>query len=337
MEFGSDFHYIQDYRGDNAFFRHYSEAHFYASGRHALEALYKQQNWKRIWIPDYFCYEVVNYFLSNGLNIVFYNDNPIMDRKEYTGLDFQDGDALLRVNYFGFRAKRSNANILVPVVEDHTHDLIGQWAIQSDADWCMASLRKTLPVAMGGMLWSPKGKELPLSLKPTEKGLKIAETRYQAMKMKTDYLKNGGDKEAFRAKYINTEEAIDGLALSGIDGESYDIVTDFNVQLWTDIKQDNWSIVQKNIGERFTVLPYEDRLSVHPFSIIILFDNNQDRERFRKYLIENNIYPAILWHVPEGASQESIDFGNRMLSIHCDARYSRISIEKMCEIINQYD
>lgn len=337
MEFGSDFHYIQDYRDDSAFFRHYSEAHFYASGRHALEALYKQQKWKRIWIPDYFCYEVINYFLSNGLNIVFYKDNPIMDRKEYTDLDFQDGDALLRVNYFGFRAKRSNANIPMPVVEDHTHDLIGQWAIQSDADWCVASLRKTLPVAMGGMLWSPKGRELPMSVKLTETCSHVAKVRYQAMKMKANYLKNGGDKEAFREKYIKTEEAIDEMALSGIDSESYNIITGFNVQLWTEIKQDNWRIVQKNIGERFNIIPYEDKTGVHPFSIIILFDNNQARERFRKYLIQNNIYPAILWQIPDTASKDSVDFGNRMLSIHCDARYSLASIERMCEIINQYD
>ena len=68
-----------------------------------------------------------------------------------------------------------------------------------------------------------------------------------------------------------------------------------------------------------------------------IFDNNQDRERYRKYLIQNNIYPAILWQISDTASKDSIDFGNRMLSIHCDARYGRISIEKMCEIISQYD
>ena len=337
MEFGSDFHYIQDYRDDSAFFRHYSEARFYASGRHALEALYKQQQWKRIWVPDYFCYEVVTYLLSNGLNVVFYSDNPLMDRIGYDDLAFQKGDVLLRVNYFGLRAKRKNTNIPVPVVEDHTHDLVGQWAIHSDADWCIASLRKTIPVAMGGVLWSPKGKKLPGLVQPTDECVNISEVRYQAMKLKACYLKNGGDKEVFREKYINTEDDIDKLKLSGIDGDSYNIITDFNMKLWTDIKQDNWEIVKKKIGERYRILPYEDRVGVHPFSIIIIFDTNQNRERFRKYLIQNDIYPAILWRIPETASQESIDFGNRMISIHCDARYSSASIEKMCEIINQYD
>lgn len=96
-------------------------------------------------------------------------------------------------------------------------------------------------------------------------------------------------------------------------------------------------MVSERIGNRFQIIPYENRLGVHPFSILILSESQGERERFRQYLIQNSIYPAILWRAPKTASKESFDFGNRMLSFHCDARYSSQATEQMCEIINKYD
>lgn len=336
-EFGSDFHFIDGYKGMSVFFQRHSDALFYATGRHALEALYKQERWKRIWIPDYFCYEVIAYLLKSGMDVAFYNDNPLVCKSDFSDLDFRDGDALMRVNYYGFKAKRTNDDIPVPVVEDHTHDLVGEWAINSDADWCFGSLRKTLPVAMGGILWSPKGLTLPLALVPSIHCVQIAQKRYKAMRMKADYLENGGDKGIFREKFIETEEAIDVLPLSGLDDESFRIIKNFDVKLWTKEKAKNWQLISEFIGDRFHVLPCEDKEDVYPFSIIIVLDNQKEREQFRHYLIQNSIYPAILWNIPETASVESVDFSNRMLSVHCDARYDKTAIERMCEIINQYD
>lgn len=336
-EFGSDFHFINAFRGSDAFSRHFAKARFYASGRQALVALYRYKYWKRIWMPDYFCYEVIGGLLKSGMNIVFYQDNPWVIKEDFSDLDFQEGDALMRVNYYGVKAKRSSKAIPVPVVEDHTHDLTGDWALQSDADWCFGSLRKTLPLAMGGVLWSPKGLQLPINTPLTDECSRIASERYEAMRMKTEYLMKGGDKELFREKYVRTEEMIDTMSLSGIDVESYNIVSDFNVKLWTETKAENWHRLSECLDNRFKILAYEDKPGVHPFSVVMILDNQEEREKFRHYLIQNAIYPAILWRVPEHASSEAVDFSNRMLSIHCDARYSRDAIQRMSEIINRYD
>ena len=147
----------------------------------------------------------------------------------------------------------------------------------------------------------------------------------------------GGDKEAFRKKYIETEEAIDVLPLSGLDDESFNIIKNFDVKLWTKEKAKNWQLISEFIGDRFHILPCEDTEGVHPFSIIIVLDNQEERDRFRHYLINNAIYPAILWNIPNTASKEAVDFGNRMLSVHCDARYDKTAIGRMCDIINRYD
>ena len=170
-EFGSDFHFIQtDGYQDNSLSVFYPSANYYADGRQALIHLYHSQSWQRLWVPEYFCYDVIASLKKAGLDLRFYADYPGYrdDSKTLEAIQrngyFKPYDAILRVNYFGTRSYRSIEKLNIPVVEDHTHDLIGGWAMNSHADWCIASLRKTLPIPEGGMLWSPVGFLQPLPL-----------------------------------------------------------------------------------------------------------------------------------------------------------------------------
>lgn len=73
------------------------------------------------------------------------------------------------MNYFGLRTSRSNQSLPIPVIEDHSHDLLGRWPLYSDADWCIASIRKTLPTIEGGMVWSPKNIAWNVCRKPQKR------------------------------------------------------------------------------------------------------------------------------------------------------------------------
>lgn len=340
QEFGSDFHRCDhDFRGPSNYIDVLGCTRLYACGRHAIDAIVRQEGWKRIWMPAYFCYEVIGHIRQSGIEVMLYDDNPLCgnDDKTVRNLPYRKGDVLLRTQYFGLREWRSNEGIPVPVVEDHTHDLISGWALRSDADWCIASLRKILPVAAGGILWSPKGKDLPEAVAPTEECEQMARIRYEAMTMKAEYLKHGGDKEAFRAKYIESEERIDNLSFSGIDRESGEITRALNIKGWTDLKLDNWLWAVKRLDGRVRVLGTEKENYWHPFSLVLLLESAEERERMRQYMIQHRIYPAVLWRMPEGDGfAEARDFSERMLSVHCDIRYSRDAIEQMCNIINGY-
>ena len=62
IEFGSDFHRCDmDYRISSNFFNYIENIRFYACGRHAIDAIVSQERWKRMWIPAYFCYEVIHH------------------------------------------------------------------------------------------------------------------------------------------------------------------------------------------------------------------------------------------------------------------------------------
>lgn len=338
-EFGSDFHYIESWKNAVETIEFYCpNAIFYATGRQAIIDLYVKMGWKRLWVPQYFCYDVVNAMLLSDVNIEYYLDFPTFEEgKILQSLPFESGDALLRVNYFGLRSKRSNLGLSVPVIEDHTHDLIGGWARNSDADWCIASLRKSLPLAEGGVLWSPKGKILQQEPKTTLINEEIASKRWNAMRLKSLYLDNKlEDKEDYRNTMISTEKQLDSMAeVSSVDYETREYLKHFNLSFWYSRKQENRkSIINYFKAEGFNIIEPEG-IDCNPFSLITLFNNEEERDRCRCKLISKGIYPAILWKLPSNKYYKLVDFSKRMLSIHCDARYSIDDMRDMFNLITK--
>lgn len=341
IEFGSDFHYIRQTRSQNNTLNDFfPSARYYADGRQALIHLYRSQGWQRLWMPGYFCYDVVASLKEAGLNLMFYQDWPTchadgetLEKIQQKGL-FRHTDAVLRVNYFGMRSWRSVGELSVAaVVEDHTHDLIGGWALHSTADWCVASLRKTLPVAEGGMLWSPKGFPLPKAPEKFVKNEEIAAIRWEAMKLKASYLAGENvDKSAFRSGFVNTEDFFDHAPVCSLDEMSQKYVSSFDVKKWYVRKRDNWNLL-KNIRKEGVHVLLPEGLDGYPFSLIFVFDCPDERDRVRQALINKRVYPAVLWNIPLPAESDMFYYSQKMLSVHCDGRYSVDDILQLKSVI----
>mgnify|MGYP002525373210 CR=1 FL=1 len=338
IEFGSDFHYISGFQGTgNTLGDFYPHANYYADGRQALIHLYHSQGWQRLWMPEYFCYDVIASLKEAGLNLMFYSDYPGNDDANLNAnlnKVVRPSDAVLRVNYFGTRSYRSFEKLPVSaVIEDHTHDLIGDWPIHSTADWCIASLRKSPPIPEGGILWSPMGLKLPSAPKVSEENERIATIRWNAMKLKARYLAGEAvEKVEFRKGYVETEEYFDHAQVCALDKASQDYLKRFDIRSWYNQKRENWELLKDIKNDRVQVISPES-MGCYPFSLVLLFDIPEERERVRRELIEHQIYPAVLWNVPDTASCEVKSFSRRMLSIHCDARYTADDIQQMKTII----
>lgn len=340
-EFGSDFHYIPAIGGaGKTLYDFYPHANLYADGRQALIHLYQSQGWERLWMPEYFCYDVVESLKQAGLNLRFYADYPgnsgdskTLEAIQRRGL-FKPQDAILRVNYFGTRSFRNPEKLPVAaVVEDHTHDLIGSWAMNSHADWCISSLRKTLPIPEGGILWSPVGIKLPEAPTSCKKNEEIAEVRWEAMKLKSKYLAGKDvEKAAFRAGFVDTEEFFDYADICALDKQSQDYLKVFNIRDWYNRKRENWELL-KDIKKDGVKVIAPENMGCYPFSLVLLFNDLEERDRVRKELIAHQIYPAILWNVPSPTESEIFQFSRGMLSIHCDGRYNADDIQQMKTII----
>lgn len=341
IEFGSDFHFIQQGGNPNNTLKDYfPSAIYYADGRQALIHLYHSQGWQRLWVPEYFCYDVIASLKEAGLDLMFYQDCPsyhgdgnTLENIQRNG-HFRHTDAVLRVNYFGMRSRRRAGHLSVAaVVEDHTHDLIGDWAVHSTADWCIASLRKTLPLPEGGMLWSPKGLPLPEAPERSARNEEIATIRWEAMKLKAGYLAGEEiEKAAFRAGLVNTEEYFDHAPVCSLDNASLAYLESFNVREWYGRKRDNWNVLQEIRKDGVHILRPEN-VDGYPFSLILLFDSIDERDRVRKALIDHQVYPAILWNIPAPTDGEIFHFSRGMLSVHCDGRYSSDDILQLKSII----
>lgn len=324
MEFGSDYHIVDNLpQLVGVGTERWRSGNFYANGRQAINDLIAFRGWNRIWIPRYFCYEIVDSIARCGIEIAFYEDSPMADDSvAISQIRFTRGDVLLRMNYFGLRGWRDSASLGVEVIEDHSHDLTGDWVDNSNAAWCIASVRKSLPVGEGGVLWSPQGLQLPEKPMQTEQNIALAAKRMEAMKLKTDYLKGDDiDKDSFRKLYVETESYFENLPLSAMAQEDYEVVDSTDVAAWNALKKSNWVVLNELLRDKIEVLqPENDRCN--PLSFVIR------GQQIRQKLIDGAIYSAILWPVEE-------DINQNLLSIHCDGRYSVSDIKMMAQKIEK--
>lgn len=336
MEFGSDFNLLDYPKGSNAPLR--IKYNLYASGRQALKDIVQSYDFNTIWIPTYYCGESTEFLYKLHPQIKRYSCIPTDDPEvAVSDLRLDPNDLLLRLNYFGLHGFQDNSEILCKVIEDHSHNLKCEWVKKSNADWCFASLRKTLPIADGGVLWSPINLELPQQPECSKQLEECMNKRYEAMRLKTEYL-NGLDiqKETFLQLFHETEDNIDDLELSNISTKSHTILSDFNHKEWENRKLENFKTLlsQLKLKHAECVLPQAEQMQT-PFSLILLFKSKQARDDARAYLIQNQVYPAILWGDVVGEDMRAGDFSERMLSIHCDGRYSKYDMIDLSKILNK--
>lgn len=329
-EFGSDFHRLDCFVGVPSDIERLNPVGF-ANGRMAILWLILHKQWKRLWMPEYFCYEVIDTISGTGIDVAFYPDCPEADDNELIrNIPFKEGDALLRMNYFGLRAKRDEGGIHVDVIEDHSHGLLTDWAQHSNADYCIASLRKTFPIPEGGILWSPKGHTLPQPDRSSIENDYLVYKRFAAMSLKATYI-NGDrlNKDFFRQLYMETEDSFEHLPLSGMSMFNKQLYSVFDCRSFDGEKRKNWYSLTSLLEPQINYLVPENEGDT-PFALILKFDAESDCNAVKKKLIERNIYPAALWPIPEEHRRNERAY----LSIHCDGRYSFYDMEKLADIIN---
>jgi hypothetical protein len=301
----------------------------WGSGRDALRALLawgrERRLFERVLAPSFFCRDVVA-ALARELPVATYDDAP--DAPLPARVDADDRDVLLVVNTYGMRA-RSRIETRAVVVEDHTHDPLSPWAFESDADYAVASLRKTLPLTDGGVLWSPSGHGLPAEIEATDTHLRAAVDRLLAMGLKRRYLEGRSvEKASFRAAALASEGTIGTGAISGISALSRARLPTLPARAWRERRERNLGAFRAAFGKTPGV-----RLLEAPFTATLRFDSAEQRDRVRRSLIASRIYPAVLWPLETSAAHpipsRHVELAKRLFSIHCDFRYDERDMERV--------
>jgi hypothetical protein len=242
----------------------------------------------------------------------------------------------VHVNYFGFDTSSKLLLKNAFIIEDHTHDLKSDWAINSNAHYCFASLRKSLPIAAGGMIWSPKKLEIPLELAENELTNMVTYMKLSGMLLKRIYLKNGNiNKQNFRSLYLNSESLFEKKDTNAALPSA--IVADINkipVQVLREHKIKNYKFLSEAIKTKNIIWQQSLNENQCPFGMILYFSDEKKRNGMRQYLIDNNIYPAVLW--PNQTALKAKDFSAKSLLIHCDIRYTWDDMKIIAEAVNSY-
>lgn len=348
-ELGSEFHWLNFEPTCQSIPQHWAEGAYYGSGRDALRSLLlhgmRERGWQRLWIPSYFCQEVIESIASTGIEIPIYEDNMLEPSPLFPREALRAGDTIFVVNYFGLRLKDNHYSLPagVELVEDHTHDPWSTWAQRSEANFCVASLRKTLPIPDGGILWSPKKHPLPPTPPAHATRQEAARGKLAAMLLKSLYLQGHAiDKAVFRQLALTGEEQIGSGEISGMTEVTRALLFMFPVTRWQNIRRKNHAFLSDMLNNiKWCEVLQTQSKTCCPFSAILHFDSPERCDNVRSALLAADIYPASYWALDReflsgSIPEATIELSQRILSIHCDMRYQYTDMARVAEVIGRF-
>ncbi len=342
-EFGSAWPLVYPVRGHGSQ-PAFAGGRFFGNGRQALLALFLSRKLPagRLWLPDYFCPEVTKDWAEFGGAINTYAFGPWSKDLDVGSVPAKAGDTVLLLNTLGLFGAPDVSPLRergVHVVEDHSHDLFSPWARASRADWCIASLRKSLPVPDGGVLWSPAGHDLPEQPELTTAHELAAAKVFAAMALKRDYMEGGfPPKPIFRAQYLEGEAGVSARDLSAASPLTRALLENFPHAEWREQRRAHWQYLAKTAAglPGLQVIAPKHAEAV-PFGLVLALADERARNAFRSYLQERQFYTALLWELEPAStlspSQESLMFSRSSLVVACDGRYDQLSLEAMAELL----
>lgn len=333
-EWGSDFHYVTDnsIRNPNDEDLFFQDAALFFSGRSALLALLKfgisEKKWKKVYVPSYYCQEVYGFLENNGIVLEKYSCNPVTKSAFSTVEDLSE-HAIILVNYFGFKLP-SDALKHITKIADITHDITV--ANTNGADYIFGSLRKELPVPVGGFVKPAGDLNVP---DYTAEAEEVALEKLSGMMLKKKYLEGTFEhKSVFRALLSEAETSFEHSGTHGALpalAEAY--IKGMKVSEIKKAKKNNLAFIKTKIkaSQYFDI---SGTANHDEFGLVLLFRKPEIRNAFRQHLIKHAVYPVVLW--PGQHSEEDRRFENTLLMIHCDFRYSEEDMEYIAKIINRF-
>ena len=324
-----------------------ADAVLYAAGRDALVALMElgreRRGWRRWYVPTYFCPEVVSAIGASGIEVLRYQDSPCWPAPPQPQVAFDPGDVFLIVNYFGLRNRKAIEAIdLGPaeLVEDHTHDPWSDWAQNSSAAYGIASLRKTVPISDGAVLWSPRGHPLPDAAMTTSTRDGAAIRKLAAMFLKRLYLEGQfDDKPLFRRLQTEGEVGLSGGEASGPSPWAAQVLSRLPWESWRRRRAENHAylsraLVDLDVAEILNGAPDGSC----PFAVVLQFSSTEVRDATRAKLIASDIYPVIHWPIQSDGSDgmdAATALSQRLLSLPCDFRYQPSDLSRVVQAVRQ--
>lgn len=314
------------------------------TGRHAIKYIFDkliaEETIEKIWLPKYYCQHVTSWLQKCYSTIHFYTIDPFNPEHQLNVLDFAtDKDIVLLNNFWGLFQYNIPTTANKPFcIEDHSHGWLSSGCLTSKADYCVASLRKTLPIPLGGILWQPnkeKIKKSNLEILPNTAFYNNWELVHKAMDLKKEYIDNDLADTSVKDTYlelIGTSETYlqhqyDVVALKE---EHKTYINSYIQKDYTSYKKQNLKSLLQLINNNSNFIILTDDKNT-PFGLHLAFKDRAAFMSLKSFLISKDIYPSELW-----PGNEATDGWSYLLNIHIDYRYTNKDMAYIATSLNQW-
>jgi hypothetical protein len=285
---------------------------------------------KTCYLPAYACDSITQPFKELGLKLTFYSHvhplKPIIDDK-------MEGCVLFIVDHFGVehisteRIKKflEMNNI---VIMDITHSIFSRtrFTVQHESYYLISSLRKVFPIPDGGIVHHDNPRFVVESSIPAGYEMMLDAMKMKALQEnKNHYLQLYRDYERDKDK--------ETILLQDIPEISLKILKKINITDVIKKRTANINYLYENLETEHFLFKRDDIKS--PFFLPLLFENEQQRDKVRELLIENEIYSPVHWEISQQEFEYEISISKRILSLPIDQRYDKKDMQKIKRVLEE--
>ncbi len=315
-EIGSEF-FCVPVKEENHLFP--AETQWFCSGRSALYAILKENNFKTALLPDWCCDSMIKPFLDCGIKVEFY---PAL-----SGFSDMEADVVLVMDYFGVKGSSPCGTFSGIVIRDMTHSVLNEMPY-NDADYYFGSLRKWAGFYTGGFAW---GLKEPVSYESEH--AEYIRLRKTAMEKKQTYIGEKTDSKGYLDIFSEAEELLEQEGVFPADSEDVVRAKTLDVSFIRERRRKNAKVLLDAFSD-IAIFPELAETDCPLFVPVCV----QNRDALRSYLIEQEIYCPIHWpKTPyHKVSKETENLYQNGLSLVCDQRYTEEDMHRFVQIIKTF-
>lgn len=343
--FEFDYNIVETDKGKVDWLPFVGDSTFTFSGRSAIELaildIKLERKVKRVYMPSYCCKSMVDPFIKNEIEVMFYEVYFDVESGIQYHIDLNvECDIFFAMSYFGIEKFQHDLSLNhfkekgTIILEDITHRLLSKTSYSPYADYIIASFRKWFPIPTGGFIAKLNNR---LNISPSENSDDLVIEKVKAMKSKAAYLLGEDeDKQTYLHEMAAFEKEFKERDFQyQMDSISLSILQNIDIESITKQRQDNARILYEGIISLQHIKPliYHPDFDTHsPLFLPIMIEEDK-RDSLRSYLIERSIYCPIHWPNTE---VNSSNISNNELSLICDQRYSKEDMVYIIDLIQQW-
>ena len=344
MEIGSEFWGIpllekEEERADEGI-------RYVLSGRTALELaghdLIRERRIRSVCLPAYCCDSMISPFLSLGLEVRFYDVQPVKGGLHRLLGENHGCDAVLLLDYFGFSeeetrylAEREHVRGRA-VILDRVQSLYSDSSAEEFSDYIVTSWRKWFFSCAG----AAKKRTGEWKIGPEKAPLKeYVRLRREGAEKKAAWIRGAAlKKQTFLDAFAGAEELLD-RDFSGYeaDARSVEDLRRLDISFLKRRRRENAQILYQGLSGLDSarirpVFPEPGEGDVPLFVPILVRDSLRDS--LRRFLIRNQVYCPVHWPDPDTGG--GTELYAKELSLLCDQRYEREDMNRQIYVIKEY-